>query len=73
VLRDQILDLLLPHLASVAVADPRLVGTTLTVTAATIAVTAPCPGCTANSRRVHDRYRRRLADVAVGGRPVTIY
>ncbi|MCW8381569.1 ISL3 family transposase [Streptomyces justiciae] len=71
-LRDQILDLLLPHLASVAVTDLQLVGTTLTITATTVAETAPCPTCAANSRRVHDRYRRRLADVAVGGRPVTI-
>ncbi|WP_406280072.1 transposase family protein [Streptomyces sp. NBC_00191] len=33
---------------------------------------APCPGCGTVSRRVHDRYCRRLADVATGGQPVPI-
>lgn len=73
VLRDRILDLSLPHLASVAVEDLRLIGTTLTVTAAAAAATAQCPSRATNSRRIHDRYRRRLVDAAVGGRPVVIY
>lgn len=30
------------------------------------------PSCGTNSRRVHDRYRRRLADLAIGGQPTTI-
>ncbi|NUK03694.1 transposase family protein [Streptomyces lunaelactis] len=33
---------------------------------------APCPDCGTVSRRVHDRYCRRLADVATGGQPVPI-
>ncbi|MEQ7124877.1 transposase family protein [Actinopolymorpha sp. B11F2] len=31
-----------------------------------------CPRCGSVSRRVHSRYWRRLADTAVGGRPVLI-
>jgi DNA-directed RNA polymerase subunit N (RpoN/RPB10) len=32
----------------------------------------PCPGCGGRSARVHRRYQRRLADLAVGGRQVVI-
>ncbi|MFJ6419233.1 ISL3 family transposase [Paeniglutamicibacter sp. NPDC091659] len=32
----------------------------------------PCPGCGVLSRRVHSRYRRRIADTAIGGQPVLI-
>ncbi|MFB7499326.1 transposase family protein [Streptomyces sp. NPDC056161] len=28
-----------------------------------------CPGCGRESARVHSRYSRTLADIAVGGRP----
>ncbi|MFD7877460.1 transposase family protein [Streptomyces sp. NPDC059766] len=31
-----------------------------------------CPECGRRSAQVHSRYGRRLADVAVGGRPVLI-
>ncbi|WP_425315342.1 transposase family protein [Streptomyces viridochromogenes] len=33
---------------------------------------AACPACGTLSSRVHSRYVRRLADSAVGGRPVLI-
>lgn len=33
---------------------------------------AACPGCGTLSRRVHSRYRRRLADTAITGREVVI-
>ncbi|MFE9658296.1 ISL3 family transposase [Micromonospora sp. NPDC006431] len=33
---------------------------------------ADCPGCGSTSARVHGRYRRRLADTALAGRPVVI-
>ena len=33
---------------------------------------ASCPACGRFSVRVHSRYRRRLADAAIGGRPVLI-
>ncbi|MEU8548983.1 ISL3 family transposase [Streptomyces roseoverticillatus] len=32
-----------------------------------------CPSCGVRSGRVHDRYRRRIADQAVGGQPVVIH
>lgn len=32
----------------------------------------PCRDCGLSARRVHSRYRRRLADVVIGGRPVVI-
>ena len=33
---------------------------------------AACPRCGCSSGRVHSSYRRRLADAAIGGRPVRI-
>lgn len=33
---------------------------------------ADCPGCGSTSARVHSRYQRRLADAALGNRPVVI-
>ncbi|AVZ71179.1 hypothetical protein SLUN_01915 [Streptomyces lunaelactis] len=42
------------------------------ITAMAGAEAAPCPDCGTVSRRVHDRYCRRLADVATGGQPVPI-
>ena len=33
---------------------------------------AACPACGRFSGRVHSRYQRRLADAAIGGRPVVI-
>nr|WP_237529027.1 transposase family protein [Streptomyces sp. SID5469] len=35
-------------------------------------MTVACPDCGRGSARVHSRYSRTLADVAVGGRPVVI-
>jgi transposase len=51
-----------------AVADGELVA----VRARASAGRAACPACGAMSGRVHSRYVRRLADSAVGGRPVVI-
>ncbi|MCC5480498.1 ISL3 family transposase [Streptomyces barringtoniae] len=42
------------------------------ITACTRGLTVPCPDCGRGSARVHSRYDRTLADVAVGGRPVLI-
>ncbi|MFI1855085.1 ISL3 family transposase [Streptomyces sp. NPDC020480] len=42
------------------------------MTASAAARSGQCPGCGMHSQRVHDRYRRRLADVAIGGRATTI-
>ncbi|MFD3556871.1 ISL3 family transposase [Streptomyces goshikiensis] len=71
-LRDQIFDLLLPHLTGVLVLDIREVDARLCITACTAVEEARCPDCGSSTRRIHDRYGRRLGDLAVGGRPVTI-
>lgn len=34
--------------------------------------TSSCPGCGRSSKRVHSRYRRRLADLPIAGRPVRL-
>ncbi|MFD5775476.1 ISL3 family transposase [Streptomyces sp. PDY-4] len=47
-------------------------GELVAVRARTAAERAACPACGAWSSRVHSRYVRRLADSAVGGRPVLI-
>src|SRR5690349_14952976 len=53
--------------------------TAVTTTAGMIAIavtpsaaTAPCPACGHRSDRVHARYRRTLADLAVGARRVAL-
>jgi transposase len=62
----------LPHLAGVIVEAVTAAAGLLLVTARARAPEAACPGCGTVSRRVHSRYRRTLADAAVGGRPVAI-
>ncbi|WP_438821295.1 transposase family protein [Dactylosporangium matsuzakiense] len=42
------------------------------VEARCVASAASCPSCRKASRRVHSRYRRRLADLAIAGRQVLI-
>jgi len=37
-----------------------------------VALVSACPGCGARSGRVHSRYRRRLADLPIAGRPVRV-
>lgn len=64
--------MLLPHLAGVAIEDIRAEGGGVRITASAAARSGQCPGCGMHSQRVHDRYRRRLADVAIGGRATTI-
>ncbi len=64
--------LLLPHLDGLVVDGVVEVGERLRIEARTVTAGAPCPGCAIVSGRVHDRYRRRLADLAVGGRGVTV-
>ncbi|GAA1544238.1 hypothetical protein GCM10009730_61730 [Streptomyces albidochromogenes] len=64
---------LLPHLAAVVVERVRVTEDKVLVVARTRDGTAvPCPDCGTPARRVHSRYRRRLADAALGGRPVVI-
>ncbi|WP_326770706.1 transposase family protein (plasmid) [Streptomyces sp. NBC_01591] len=47
-------------------------GELVVVQARTSAERVACPACGTASARVHSRYVRRLADSAVGGRPVAI-
>jgi transposase len=63
---------LLPHLADVQVEEVSRTGETVRIAARAAAVSAACPGCGTVSRRVHDRYERRLLDTAAGGCEVVI-
>jgi len=66
------LGVLLPHLAGVVVEGVVAAAGVLFVLARARADTAACPACGSVSGRVHSRYRRRLADAAIGGRRVVI-
>lgn len=66
------LERLLPHLAEVTIDGVQQVGGEIVVDARSRAVRVACPGCGIESARVHGRYRRRLADTALAGRPVVI-
>ncbi|MDW6064438.1 transposase family protein [Streptomyces sp. FXJ1.4098] len=71
---DELLGIVFPHLEKVLVERVSLEGEKVEVWArAREGVALPCPDCGVLSTRVHSRYRRRLADVAVGGRPVVIH
>ncbi|MEV5433982.1 transposase family protein [Streptomyces sp. NPDC052701] len=63
----------LPYLAAVLVEQVQVLEDEVLIVARPRDGTAvPCPGCGTPTRRVHSRYRRRLADAALGGRPVVI-
>ncbi|MGW6413232.1 transposase family protein, partial [Streptomyces vinaceus] len=62
----------LSHLDSVAVEEITVDDEAVAVTARAVSREAPCPGCGGLSSRVHGRYHRRLADLAIGGRKVVI-
>ena len=64
--------MLLPQLAGVTVERVESSTVELRIWARPKADRAPCPGCGGRSARVHRRYRRRLADLAVGGRQVML-
>jgi len=42
------------------------------ITVRAMAKASVCPGCGTSSERVHSRYRRRLADLPIAGRPVCL-
>ena len=63
---------LLPHLAGAVMEKAELAGARLCNWAQARAEQASCPACGRYSGRVHSRYQRRLADAAIGGRPVVI-
>jgi len=66
------LGILLPHLAGVIVEGVAAAAGLLLVMARARAPGAACPRCGTMSGRIHSRYVRRLADVAIGGRRVEI-
>ena len=63
---------LLPHLAGAVAEKAELAGRRLCIWARARAEQASCPACGRFAGRVHSRYQRRLADAAIGGRPVLI-
>jgi transposase len=67
------LELLLPHLAGVAVVAAEVAGGRVRIWARPRAEGADCPHCCQFPGRVHSGYERRLADAPVGGQPVTIW
>ena len=67
-----LLVVLFPHLAGLDLAHVEDLGGGVRITARTRTVSLACRGCGAVSAQVHDRYRRRLADLACGGRPVQV-
>jgi len=64
--------LLFPHLAGLDLVHVEDLGGGVRIAARTRTAALSCRGCGAVSARVHDRYRRRLADLACGGRPVQV-
>ncbi|MEV4047989.1 transposase family protein [Streptomyces sp. NPDC049744] len=61
-----------PHLDGVRVERVCVADGVVRIAARICELTMVCPDCGRGSARVHSRYGRRLADVAVGGRPVVI-
>jgi hypothetical protein len=62
-----------PHWDRVLVEHVHRVGGMARVSARTRAEDAfPCQDCAVLSRRAHSRYRRLIADTAVGGQPAVI-
>jgi transposase len=66
------LGVLLPHLAGLSVEEVVVAGGVVCCRVRAVAAGACCPGCGAWSGRVHDAYRRRLADAGIGGRRVVL-
>jgi transposase len=68
-----LLCVLFPHLAGLDLRRVEDLGDDgVRITAGTGAVSAACRGCGTASGRVHDRYRRRLQDLACGGRAAQV-
>ena len=67
-----LLRVLFPHLAGLDLEHAGDLGDGIRITARTRTAALACPGCGAVSSQVHDRYRRGLADLDCGGRPVQV-
>lgn len=68
----RLLSTLLPSLRGLRLEHVLVEGGGLILMLATTRRTARCPLCARRSRRIHSRYRRTLADLPWGGRPVTL-
>jgi len=68
----RLLCLLFPHLAGLDIDHVEDLGDAVQIVARTRTASLACRGCGVVSARVHDRYRRRLQDLACGGRPVQV-
>ena len=68
----RLLCLLFPHLAGLDIDHVEDLGDAVQIVARTRTASLACRGCRVVSARVHDRYRRRLQDLACGGRPVQV-
>ncbi|AVV40484.1 ISL3 family transposase [Streptomyces sp. P3] len=66
-------DVLFADLDGLQVDDVELSDDAVIVAARACAGEAACPACRTRSRRVHSSYHRRLADAAVGSRPVVVH
>lgn len=64
---------LFPHLAGFRVDNVTVHDGQVSLTATAVRRTASCPLCRRRSRRVHSRYHRQVADLPVGGCPVTLH
>lgn len=67
-----LLGIVFPHLETVRVERVWVEDGVVRVKARTLDGALPCPSCGVSSYRVHSRYRRHLADAAVGGHPVVV-
>lgn len=54
------------------VEDARCDATGMVIAVRAVRTANACPECGTNSQRVHSRYRRRLADLPMAGRPVRL-
>jgi transposase len=67
-----LLILLFPHLAGLDLDHVEDLDDGVRIVASTRTAALACRGCGVVSARAHDRYRRRLQDLACGGRPVQV-
>ena len=63
---------LLSHLRGLRLERVFITETGVTLSLSTARRTAPCPGCSRRSRRVHSRYLRTVADLPWAGRSISL-
>jgi transposase len=67
------LTVLFPHLAGLRVEKVFTRGRSVRIAVTSEVAEAACPGCGVYTARIHSRYERRLADMAVSGQALTIH